>query len=70
LKIFVALWSYFCFKKRSLDSAIISFKEASASSVNCFVEPTISRYGFCDVDRYETKLAQYNLTSATSNSSK
>ena len=37
---------------------MISFKEASASSVNWFVEPTISAYGFLDVEMYETKDAQ------------
>ena len=34
-----------------------------------FVEETISIY-FCDVDKYESKVAQYPLTSATSKSSK
>ena len=46
------------FKNNSFDSAIASFKEVSASSVNWFVDCTIFRYGFCDVVKYEIKLAQ------------
>ena len=49
-----SFYNKYCF----LDSAIISFKDVSASSVNCLVDSTIWIYGFCDVDKYVSKLAQ------------
>ncbi len=61
---------YLVFAKVSFVSLIISFNEASASSVNWFVEVTISAYGFLDVLMYEIKLAQYGLTLSTDKSSK
>ena len=49
---------YLFLLNNSFDSAIASFKDASASSVNWFVDVTIFKYGFCEVVKNETKLAQ------------
>ena len=48
---------YLFLLNNSFDSAIASFKDASASSVNWFVDVTMFKYGFCDVVKYEIKLA-------------
>ena len=49
---------YLFWLNNAFDSAIASFKDASASSVNWFVDVTMFKYGFCDVVKYEIKLAQ------------
>ena len=56
---------YLLWAKIAFDSAIHSFNEASASSVNWLVLVTIPIYGFCDVAKNFNKVAQYFLTEST-----